>query len=270
MSDDYTGVIITYLLTFGCRLSISDLEARSAGTGTAAAAVAEVDALIGGLDCIRGYHKRDGTYVQPHLAHDPGRKARAAKPTRNVRAKKRGRGIAVIITIAGIGTAAITINGGLSGGSKSLSDDSGARSVNTDTPTEIRLDLNRTEAVLLASGCRVDLNVRFDKNCAANSYGLVHNFFISDPCKWLARASLTLHGKLYNAILIAVSWVGMRNIASAEKYKHLVGAAGTGNVTELTRVSGPYRNIRFSGEITGTTVWNAQAPAVHGHSCPRG
>jgi hypothetical protein len=161
----------------------------------------------------------------------------------------------------------VTLSGGLSGSSASLSDEGGQRPVTSETPTEVRLDFNRTEAVLLANGYKVSLGARFDKNCAVNSYGPVHHFFQSHPCKWLARASLTLHGSGRAAVLIAISWVNMRNAVLAEKYKHLVDEPGTGNLTELTRLSGLYRNVRFTGDfyasgIDGAAVWNVEVQPV--------
>jgi len=49
--------------------------------------------------------------------------------------------------------------------------------------------------------------------------------------------------------------------ALARWYKRLVNKGGTGNITELTRDSGPYRNVRFTGQfydsgMTGNAVWN--------------
>jgi hypothetical protein len=217
---------------------------------------------------VRGYRRKDGTYVRPHQARDPGRRVSTAQPTRHAKPMKRGAAVALTVTIAGIGIAAVTLSSGLSGSSASLSDEGGARPASAEAPVEVRLDLNRTEAMLLASGYRVNLDVRFDKNCATNSYGPVHHFFLSDPCKWLARASLTLRESGHAAVLVAISWVDMRNIALAEQYKHLVDAPGTGNIAELTHVSGPYRSVRFTGGfyrsgIAGkTAVWNAEVQPV--------
>jgi hypothetical protein len=59
----------------------------------------------------------------------------------------------------------------------------------------------------------------------------------------------------------------MPSVTLAEKYKHLVDTAGTGNVRELSRDTGPYRQVRFSGKhyisgIDGAAVWNAQAQPI--------
>ena len=175
--------------------------------------------------------------------------------------------ITIAITVAGTGTAAVTIYSSPSGSSASLPGEGGARPARLSVSAEIRHNLNRTEATLLASGYKVNLDVSFDKNCAANSYGQVHHFFLSDPCKWLARASLTLRDSDHAAALIAISWVSMRNIALAKHYKTLVDSPGTGNITELTRLGGPYRGVRFNGEFyssgrAGTVVWNAQVQPV--------
>ena len=59
----------------------------------------------------------------------------------------------------------------------------------------------------------------------------------------------------------------MRTTRLAKKYKSLVDTGGTGNVTELSRETGPYRKVRFTRStytsgIDGTTVWNAQIKPV--------
>jgi hypothetical protein len=163
----------------------------------------------------------------------------------------------VVVTLAIAGVTSVTIFSSLPDAA------GGAGPASAESPKEIRLDFTRTQAVLLASGYGVHLDLKFDKNCAANSYGLVHRFFLANPCRWLARASLTLRESGHAAILVALSWVGMPSHALADRYMHLVGKFPTGNITELTRVSGPYRGIRYSGKfyasgINGAAVWNAE------------
>lgn len=181
--------------------------------------------------------------------------------------KRTNRGviIGITVTIAGIGVAALTIPGNLSLGGASLSPD--VPSAGADVPKEISIDLDRTQATLIAAGYAVNPQIRFDKNCAENSYGSVQHFFLANPCVWLARASFTLRESGSLATLVAVSWVDMNNTEAAMQYKKLVDAPDTGNITELTRVSGPYQSIRFTGRfyasgIDGTTVWNAEVQPV--------
>jgi hypothetical protein len=59
----------------------------------------------------------------------------------------------------------------------------------------------------------------------------------------------------------------MPNASSAASYKELVDGSNTGNVTELSRDIGPYRNVAYTGQFyasgtVGTAVWNAQAQPV--------
>jgi hypothetical protein len=59
----------------------------------------------------------------------------------------------------------------------------------------------------------------------------------------------------------------VQNVASARRYKRMVDTPGTGNVTELSRDDGPYRDIRFDGKLytsgmSGTAVWNVQVQPV--------
>lgn len=136
-----------------------------------------------------------------------------------------------------------------------------------ESSTEIKLSLNRTEAALIAIGYGGTFNVKFDKNCAQNSYGQVRKFFMSDPCNWLARVSLTLDTAGRPVALVAISWVDMPNVIQADQYKHLVDTQGTGNITQLTRIEGPYQTVRYSGQyyVSGrydTAVWNSEVQPI--------
>jgi hypothetical protein len=68
-------------------------------------------------------------------------------------------------------------------------------------------------------------------------------------------------------VLVAVAWVEMPDSATAREFHDLVDSHGTGNVTELSRDQGRYRNVRFMGKYyasrrDGTTVVNVQAQPV--------
>jgi hypothetical protein len=59
----------------------------------------------------------------------------------------------------------------------------------------------------------------------------------------------------------------MPDAAMAQEYKRLVDGSGTGNITELSRDNGPYRNVMYTGKyyasgISGTTVWNVQVQPI--------
>ena len=68
-------------------------------------------------------------------------------------------------------------------------------------------------------------------------------------------------------MLVAIAWVDMPDVAQAIELKSLVDRHGTGNIKELSRERGRYRNVRFTGEHyvsrrEDTTVVNAQAEPV--------
>jgi len=132
----------------------------------------------------------------------------------------------------------------------------------------VQASLKRTTVTLSASGYGgYYLVPEFDSNCASHSYGKVQDFFRSNPCKWLARAYIVVREHNQGLALVAISWVDMPTLSLAMEYKHMVDAPGTGNITELSRESGPYRNVIFNGNdylsgIIGTAVWNVQVQPI--------
>jgi hypothetical protein len=132
---------------------------------------------------------------------------------------------------------------------------------------EAQAGFKRTEAALIAHGFKASLVPKFDTNCVQHSYGHVHKFFQSHPCKSLARAYIQIGEPDQGLMLVAVSWVAMPDSSSAKAYKNLVDMPGAGNVTELSREVKPYKNIKFDGSahesgLHGTDVWNVQVKPV--------
>jgi hypothetical protein len=218
---------------------------------------------------VRG-HYRKGKWVRPHVARNPGRRTRrieSAMPVGQAR-KKAGIVVTIVVIFAAGGSALGLGVSSLSGVSASSSNAaSGTRPVGAEVYVEPQAGLRQTAAALVAAGYKVDLAMTLGTNCAAHSYGQVHEFFRLHPCKWLARAYIAVSESNQGLALVAVSWVGMPSAALAEMYKHLVDTSGTGNVTELSRDTGLYRKVRFGGEfylsgMHGTSVWNAQAQPV--------
>jgi hypothetical protein len=131
---------------------------------------------------------------------------------------------------------------------------------------------DRNSAQLLSRLARQGLRVeqRFssdDGDCAAHSYGLVQEFFRDNPCSALFRVLIEVQDKRRNVVLVAVAWVDMPDVRRARKFKDLVDRDGTGNITELSRETGPYQDVRFTGDHYAsirddTTVINAQAQPV--------
>jgi hypothetical protein len=197
-------------------------------------------------------HTRNGRPVRSYTRRNPGRKVV---------------GVTVAATVAVGGIAATATIYSSSAGSAASSGVGSEGLSKIEVSAESGTDFKGTAAVLTAAGYSVSLDISLGSNCFDNSYGQVHNFFKTHPCKWLARAYLAVGGDGDGVILVAISWVDMRSVSLAQKYKRLVDRSGTGNVTELSRDSGPYKNVRFSGDfyisgIGGTSVWNAQAQPV--------
>lgn len=226
---------------------------------------------------VNPYTKSNGTYVPGHWSDNPRRRrksvgqggapSRPRTPSSLPASGRTGITVAITVALAGFGIAAVILTAGSSAGSASLSGEGSAPVTTSGAPAEVSIAVNRSEALLAAAGHQVNTSWAFDKDCAENSYGQVLNFFLSHPCRWLFRAAATLLVPGYGAILVAISWVGMPSMTWAKEYKLLVDAQGTGNTVELTRLSGPYKNVGYSGSfylsgMLGADVWNSEVEPV--------
>ncbi len=184
-------------------------------------------------------------------------------------AKRKRTGTVVTVTVAvtiGLGgaslegTASVSRSSTTSGKTSSSSERS-----SLEISTE---DFQSAEIRLARRGLRVNGHFQSDgATCVEHAYGEVREFFRHRPCAALHRAQFQIGDKQGDVILVAVSWVQMPNVNDAIAYKHLVDAYGTGNVTELSRESGRYRTVRYTGiryksSIDGAVVANAQAEPV--------
>lgn len=121
--------------------------------------------------------------------------------------------------------------------------------------------------LLARQGLRVEQRFSSDDgDCAAHSYGLVREFFEDNPCSTLFRALFEVQDGR-SVVLVAVAWVDMPDVRRARMFKDLVDRGGTGNITELSRETGPYQDVRFTGDhytsiSEDTTVINVQAQPV--------
>jgi hypothetical protein len=208
---------------------------------------------------VRAHYRRDPGYSStPGPARVPVH-GKATSPSRVVT-------IAVALTFAAGGVTA----GVLATGSPSdVSDVKVSQGdVAPTSSTFAQVGFKGVESALFAAGYNnIDYAIDFGGNCEAHSYGLVKSFFKAHPCRWLTRAYLAIHDGSESEAIIAISWVGMPSVASAEAYKKLVDEGGTGNVTELSREVGPYRAVKFDGEFyasgeEGSSVWNVQVQPV--------
>lgn len=84
-------------------------------------------------------------------------------------------------------------------------------------------------------------------NCAINSYGQVHDFFLRNPCKSLDRTLFTLADPDGNTVVVSVSWVRMRQQGDVRRLKDLIDTDGTGSVTQLAAGALRTQGVRFTG-----------------------
>jgi hypothetical protein len=84
-------------------------------------------------------------------------------------------------------------------------------------------------------------------NCAINSYGQVHDFFLRNPCKSLDRTLFTLADPDGNTFVVSVSWVRMRQRGDVRRLKDLIDVDGTGSVTQLGAGALRTQGVRFTG-----------------------
>jgi len=126
-------------------------------------------------------------------------------------------------------------------------------------------DEHSIEIRLKNAGLQTSGQVQHDgSTCADHAYGTVQTFFREHPCAGLYRAQLQVRDAAGDVVLLAVSWVRMGDEPDATAYHKLVDSPGTGNITELSRESGPYRAVRYTGlhyrsGQNGVVVINAQA-----------
>ena len=227
---------------------------------------------------VRGYTKRNGTRVRAYVrgdrakaGHDPGTVKAGHDPGTVKAGHDPGTVKKVVLTVAlALGGAAVSVTLflGSSGGASPPGEGGTGSQPHARASTEAEIDFSHARATLVAHGYRVDLATNVTKDCAGHSHGQVHSFFLSNPCSSLMRASLILDGtNPHNAVLVALSWVAMPSAAAAKQYSELVTGKDTGDVNELSRESGPYMNVRFTGQffdsgLDGQGVWEAQVQPV--------
>jgi hypothetical protein len=196
------------------------------------------------MPSVRGYVKRDGTRVTAYWRKSPSR--------------------LMTVTVSVVVGGSAFLSSGSPVTAKSSAPASRSRSVKVTASAEARAGFQRAKATLTAKGFRAGLETKVGGDCAAHSYGKVHDFFVANPCEWLARAYLPIGD---SEVLVAISWVGMPTTSSAEAYRRLVDTPGAGNITELSREEKLYRKIGYAGSahstgIDGTAVWNVQVKPV--------
>lgn len=101
---------------------------------------------------------------------------------------------------------------------------------------------------------------RSDRDCGANSYGEVADYFAGTPCLGLTRAlyTATLDGL---PAVVSVSEVQMTDAEQAAEFRTLVDTNGTGNVSDLLRSGVPLEGgprelvaAAYASQLTGPVV----------------
>ena len=171
-----------------------------------------------------------------------------------------------LVTVALATAAGATVGVGSAGGGSgvSVSADVGLRVNAKARDRNSRSIVTRLERVGLRVRSRIEAS---DGDCSTHSYGAVQRWFQEHPCEALFRGLFEVRDRRGGLVLVAIAWVDMPEVAQAIELKRLIDRHGTGNVTELSRERGRYRNVRFTGEhyasrMEDTTVVNAQAEPV--------
>lgn len=218
---------------------------------------------------VRGHTKRNGTWVDPYVRGDRAKVGQDSGPVKAGRNPGTIKKIVLTGALAlGGATVSVTLSLGGSGGASPPSEGGAGSQPRVQASTEAETDFSHARATLIAHGYRVNLTTNVTKDCVGHSRDQVHSFFLSSPCSSLMRASLILDGtKSHNAVLVALSWVAMPSVAAAKQYSELVTGKDTGDVNELSRESGPYMNVRFTGQffdsgLDGQGVWEVQVQPV--------
>lgn len=173
-----------------------------------------------------------------------------------------GGGSAAVAIVLGVALAtggAVTagVGAGASGSASSGTASSGARARLPDTAAVVA----RWELRGVRVTSRLDAE---DGDCAEHAYGRVQDFLRDNPCVGMVRTVFEVRDRRRNVVLVAVSAVEMPDVEGARAYHELVDGEGTGNITELSRERGRYRDVRFTGahyesHRDGAVVVNAQA-----------
>ncbi|TDB95351.1 hypothetical protein [Actinomadura sp. 7K534] len=122
--------------------------------------------------------------------------------------------------------------------------------------------LKGAEAALKVKNAKVKSSMKFDIDCVGKSEQQLREYFLSNPCKGLARAYIRIGDIRRNLVLVAISWVEMPSVASAEEYGALV-FDDVGNVIELSREVKTLNHITYEDRVytsgvEGVFVWQVE------------
>lgn len=170
--------------------------------------------------------------------------------------------LVVVLGAGGAGAAGSLASSAASGSSAGSSSSSGGRS-----STKAK-DADTVTARLTARGIKARANLSDGPNdCAAHSYGQVHDYLVEHPCRALLRSLIEVYDSRGDVALVAVASVEMPNEEQARELRALMDSPGTGNITEISREKGRYQSVRYTGlaydsRQNGSVLTNAQVQPV--------
>lgn len=155
---------------------------------------------------------------------------------------------AVLGTAVAIVLSAVA-GGGVSGATSASGSLTRSGSQTRTTITSVADDTLRATIRLQRLG-RYQASVQMSSDgsdCTSHSYGEVHRFFLTNPCRSLHRGLAEVHDRRDRryVILIAIATVDMPDHDSAINLKKLLARFGKGDITQLSRERGDYRHITF-------------------------
>jgi len=207
---------------------------------------------------VRG-HFNAGRYIRPYIRRNPGSSGGSG-----------GGGVPVVVAVAVAAGLAVTIGAVAWASLRAAPDRTPPRPIMDQAQAKtqrVTSNLDNVKVRWRDKYYQIDFYTDLNTDCVAHSYGKVQNFFTSDDCVYLIRASGEFRNQSRNVILASFSWVEMPTTDEATRLLKLVDAAGTGNVTELSRETGRHRSVRYTGQsyisdINKQAVWNAQVQPV--------
>lgn len=196
-------------------------------------------------------HLRDGRWVRGHWRRNPGRRSGSPGPNS-------GLIVAIIVDL-------MVAMAGLTGGyllRAKASKATQSQTAGNALSRTAKAGFIRADDALKSERHETRLSMDFDTDCVGHSEGEVRDYFLSHPCKHMARAYIQVGDTNRHLILVAISWVEMPGIADAREYLRLVDV-DAGNVIELSRETKRFKNVTYEDRtymfgIKGTFVWQVE------------
>lgn len=151
-------------------------------------------------------HFRDGRWVRGHWRKNPGRGSGSPGPNGGLIVAII---VAVVVAMAGL-TGSYLLR---AKASKTIQSQTAGNALSR----EAKAGFVRADAALKSERHETKLSMDFDTDCVGRSEGEIHDYFLSHPCKYIARAYIQVGDTNRHLILVAISWVEMPGIADARE-----------------------------------------------------